>query len=688
MPGFCRHSRNNRKVLVSMKTNHAALILVLAIAGPLCAAADLSGRITDAAGAPVPGARVFVEPGIEGAVAEGAVGADGAFNIPGEFYGNTGVFGFAPGYGLSGTHLNISPGDRTSGLSIVLQRMTLISGRVENEKGEPIPGAVLSSLAIVHPVKVGIPLFKMKFTGMEPPVTDAEGRFAIGAIPEGGRVVLKFEHPSFAQEAVSDVAAGENDLKVTMYNGVSLRGTVSIRGSEQPVSGATVALRNAQPPHDTAFCTTDGSGAFQCLLKPGVFLAQAYAAGRISPGMQHVEVKGDMPQQHLRLNLSGKGVVEGSLKDAKTEKPIPGARVLLETQGQAAGATRTGADGRYRLDAPEGIYTLHFEAVDGYLPPDTRALKITVKAGETLELPGLWLAPTSDYVLRVVEQDGKTPVPGAFISLLWPRQFGWQRSDANGRVTIRFSSLPEDNRVIGMAEHPDKPQGALFALNQQNAANGRAALLPLGTVKGRVVNEKGEPLAGVTVGAMYADEKSPEALAVWRCVTGKDGRYAWPAAPAGVPQRCVASLGAVNAAGGRDFNPAPGESVDLGDITLPVKSMESGIRSQPTWTELPQVCGPALQSPLQTGLAAFHCRSDAAPVYLDACGVMREQLLPYKVQPVVVVGGFFACKNAAIPVLRGTVPESVTRLYDAKGALRLETVGLPPIVALRGLVTE
>lgn len=671
-----------------MKISRSALIILCAVLCPMYAGADLSGRITDVAGAPLNGARVFVEPGAEGAVVEGTVSVDGAFTVAGEFYGNTGVFGFAPGYGFGGTHLNISPGDRMSGLSIVLQRAAIVSGQVVNEKGEPVSGAVLSSLAVVHPAKVGIPLFKMTFAGLEPPVTDAEGRFAIGAVPEGGRVALKFEHPSYAQEAVSDVEAGETDLKVTMYNGVSLRGEVNIRGSEKPVSGATVTVRNAQPPHDTAFCTTDGSGAFQCLLKPGVFLVQAYAAGRISPGMQRVELKGDLPQQHVRLTLSGKGIVTGSLKDAKTEKPIPGARVLLETQGQAAGATRTGADGRFRLDAPEGINTLHFEAVEGYLPPDTRALKITVKAGETLELSGLWLAPTPDYTLQVLEQDGETPVPGAFVSLLWPRQFGWQRSDAKGRVAIRFGALPEDNRVIGMVEHPEKPSGALFALNPQNAGTGRAVLLPLGTVKGRVLNEKGAPLAGVTVGAMYADETSPEALTVWRCVTGKDGCYEWPAAPAGVPQRCVASLGSVNAAGGRDFNPAPGESVDLGDITLPVKSSGAPLLSQVNWTDLPQICGPALPTPLETGIAAFYCRSDAASVYLDACGTMNEQLRPYRVQPTVVVGGFFNCKNATVPVFRGTAPESVTRLYDAKGALRLEAVGLPPIRTLRDLGAE
>jgi len=133
---------------------------------------------------------------------------------------------------------------------------------------------------------------------------------------------------------------------------------------------------------------------------------------------------------------------------------------------------------------------------------------------------------------------------------------------------------------------------------------------------------------------------------------------------------------------------APGENVDLGDITLPVKSADSPSLSPVNWSDLPQICGPALPTPMETGIAAFYCRSDAAPVYLDACGTMNEQLRPYRVQPAVVVGGFFNCKSATVPVLRGAAQESVTRLYDAKGALRLEVIGLPPIRTLRDLGTE
>ncbi len=664
-------------------------LIVMVLLGTAChsrVSADLSGRISDSAGVSVSGARVFVEPGLEGPVKEGVVSADGSFLIRGDYYGKTGVFAMAPGYGYGGVHLDIAPGDRSSGLSIVLYGETTISGQVTDEGGTPVSAAHLTGMAITQPVKVGIPLFKLADLGMDMPASDANGHFIIKSIPTGARLMLKFEHSRYAQEAVADVAAGEGDLRVLMYRGVSLSGLVFLRGTESPVSGAVITVRNAQPPHDTAFGVTDGEGVFRLLLKPGVYLLQAHAAGRISAGLQRVELRGEVPDRQVRLELSGKGIVTGTIRDARRDVPVPGARVVLATNGQATGTTRTGEDGRFRLEAPEGFNTLHFEAVDGFQPPDTKVLQITVTAGQELVLPGLWLAPAAEYSLRALETDAKTAVPGAFISLLWPRQFGWQRADRDGRLTPRYSALPDDKRIIGLAEHPDKPLGALFVLNQDTAENAAVVLLPLATVSGHVVNSEGTPLEGVVVGAMFADEASPDALVLWRCITDKAGAYMWPAAPAGVPQRLVATLGKNEAPASRDFNPAPGENLDLGVITL---SGSPSPREAPTiWAGMPQLCGPGIRLNTASGLAAFYCLPAEAQVYMNAAASMREQLQPFRMEIAVVVRGPFECDEARVPVFSGDGATTMTHLFNRQGRLQLEIVGLPPIRALQQLAME
>jgi len=386
--------RLTKRICIKQALPVCILLVRLACGGS--AYATLAGKIVDVSGTPVPGTRVFVEPGLGAPVAEGVIATDGTYTIAGDFYGNTGLFALAPGYGYTGVHLNIAPGDRTSGLDMILAPAATVSGQVKDERGNPVNNARITALAITDPVKVGIPLFKLIDFGVNIPASDGEGRFTLPGVPEGAQLVLKIEHPQYAQEAVADVGSGESDLEVTLYHGVSLRGQVTIRNTGASVSGALVTVRNAQPPHDTAFGTTDGTGVFKTLLKPGVYLVQAHAEGRISDGWQRVEVRGDTPEVQVRLALSEKGIITGSIQNARSGAPVPGARVMLETRGRAAGATRTGADGRFRLEAPEGVNTLHFEAVNGFLPPDTKALNVTVAAGEEHALPGLWLAPAPE----------------------------------------------------------------------------------------------------------------------------------------------------------------------------------------------------------------------------------------------------------------------------------------------------
>jgi len=73
----------------------------------LLGASSLTGRVVDAGGQPVNGARVFLEPGLEGAIVEAPIAADGAFRFENVAPGPVGVFAAAPGFGYAGKHLNL-----------------------------------------------------------------------------------------------------------------------------------------------------------------------------------------------------------------------------------------------------------------------------------------------------------------------------------------------------------------------------------------------------------------------------------------------------------------------------------------------------------------------------------------------------------------------------------------------------
>lgn len=352
----------------------------------------LSGTITDTEGKPIAQSRIFLELGVEGPVVEGTVQNDGIFEITCDLL-PAGLIAWAQGYGFNGLHLNPTSVSDLEGLQIVLKSPTSLSGQVTNTKGEPIPKARLAGFAIVEPNRVGVPLFKLVSLGIPTPYTDEQGRFLLNSVPEGSKLLLKFDHPHYAQEATSIVSAGETNVNVVMYEGVLLRGKTTLRDTNGPISGSTVVIRNAQPPHETALAITDGTGTFQLRVKPGVYLLQAHAEGRISPGLKRVDVVGEVSLQQVQLILVPKGTIFGTVNDAKSGLPIAGVPIILETQGQIAGFTRTQENGTFRLSTAEGSHFIRLKSCAGYKPPVPDVFPIVVTGGQSEEIPGIWLVP-------------------------------------------------------------------------------------------------------------------------------------------------------------------------------------------------------------------------------------------------------------------------------------------------------
>jgi hypothetical protein len=79
-------------------------------------------------------------------------------------------------------------------------------------------------------------------------------------------------------------------------------------------------------------------------------------------------------------------LVTGTVRDAGTDRPIPGARLLLlDDAGQAVDSTRADRAGRFRLGAPlAGSYTVYFR-MDGWAGVPSEPLRLAAGAPSTLE---------------------------------------------------------------------------------------------------------------------------------------------------------------------------------------------------------------------------------------------------------------------------------------------------------------
>jgi hypothetical protein len=610
-------------------------------------AASFSGTVVDANGAPVAGAQVFAEPGMESALLSTTAGADGAWrfeNVPGD---NIGVFAMAPGHAFAG--LTIKSGDRADGVVIKLGSPAATSGKVVNEKGKPVQGAQIVRVGLLGDEKVGIPLSKLKPAGVEVPVSNENGQFSVPNLPAGARVALKVAHADYANESISDVAAGDDKLKVVMYGGLLVRGEVKLRQTQKNVADAIVWIRNAQPPHDTSLVKTDIAGAFAMRLKPGVYMYKAGGAGMLSPGWARLTLTGETVPPSLAIYVSGSGRIAGRVGDAKSGKGIPGAPVELVTEGNMAAVARTDANGAFSFAAMAGESYVQLDNIAGYAKPAQGAVRVQVAEGGTVALPDFWLAPTPATGVQVIDGDS-TPAASVAVGLARPAQFGRTFTDAQGKALLNVAAWPDEGAAIGFAESSTAPLGALFGI-KRDSADSVVQLFKLGSVTGRVIDANGNPVPGIAVAAMYDDSD----VTLWRTVTNKDGVFRWDSVIPQLPHRCVALAGETMIGQTDQFSIEPAGQKALTDIT--VREPKPG----------KSLLGEKLAGQSGAGVVIY-CDSAEAPMVEEALAAIKKGM-----------GADFVSKVVPEPS-PGTASAFV---LNGEGVVVLETFGLPPLRSLR-----
>jgi len=663
-----------------MTLAHAALLLLECIR----AATTLSGQVTDPQGHAVAGAHVFVEPGIGGELLHTVANDSGHYTMPGVAPGPAGVFAYAPGFAYGGRHVNVAEGSPSEAVPIRLREAGTLPLHIVNHEGQGVEGARITRIALLDGDKVAIPLAKLVAFGIAEPVSGPGGSATVPHVPHRGRVALKIGHPSYAQEGVAEATADARPFEVRLHPGLLLQGEVLSLSQQAPVSGASVVIQSAQPPHDSSLARTDGQGLFALRLKPGIYMARAVSAAGSSPGWQQVVLTGENPSPRMRLLVAGTGEIRGEIRDAKSGDPIEGARIALESHGNRAAVVRTGPTGTFSFNAASGPNTVRFEAAPGYQPPPALAYDVNVTEGETFELPGMWLAPSPPFRIQVVDEDG-APQPGAVVSLLRPYQFGYRVADESGWVTFDVSVLPESGQIAGLAEDRAGRRGGLFTVGMAEAEGTVVQVYPLAEVTGRTVNRRGRAAGGVQVGALFADEHVEAVLPLWRTVSGPDGTFRWPAVVPGVPQKCFAS-GAADDDDHAAFNLPPGGAKALGDFRAePKPDAKSLLGKAFPWGDYVSLCAEGPRRPEGKPVLVVYSPAHAAAMVRQGLEGAAPLLEERGYTPVMITAPEQACENPAIPVLGGAAPGTATTyVLDSEGIVQAECLGLPPLALLRG----
>ncbi|HYG61419.1 MAG TPA: carboxypeptidase regulatory-like domain-containing protein, partial [Thermoanaerobaculia bacterium] len=392
---------------------------------------EISGRVVDAAGAPIAGALVSTsEPGSPFMGAEGGwgkgvrTGADGSFRLAGVATGvhevRAGKEGYAPGRLQA-----VEVAGPVQGLELRLGAAGSVHGRLTGLDLAELAGVEVSAQ----------PLSPGALPGYANGQVDYEGRYRVGGLTAGEwRVEVQAPSGLRASGKVTVPAGGDAVLDLEFKDGFTLTGRV-LRGGEPVGEAQVVAMATDSDSH--GFSSTGPQGAFRIPgLAPGSYQVRVVN----HRGLYHqetVEISGD---RDLRIEISGQRV-SGRVVDATDQSPIVRARVSLEAEA-APGTSRAASSddqGAFTLtDVTPGVYRI-VARVDGYAPAST-----PVEVREA-GVDGVMLAlqPTEGLVLEVRGTLGSPP-PQVQVAFL----------DATGRSILQGSHSTGENGRVRLSSAP------------------------------------------------------------------------------------------------------------------------------------------------------------------------------------------------------------------------------------------
>lgn len=474
-------------------------------------AGSLGGRITDADGRAVAGARVvwytFQAP--ERSLLERSRGADPQ-PLSETKTDASGRFLISIAKPASEISLRIFPAGLPSvefqgpfdltgendELEVLLPAADAISGRVFDEAGKPVKGVLVR--AGVDPSAAegdGVPFDEAR--------SDADGLFVLKVTPLGALSINAYL-PGFAASSLVR-SRSKNPERIVVKHGGRVEGSV-VDPAGKPVAGAVVVGGGVAAETDAAG-RYELAGVPEGLASVEVVWKEDLAARRVGIRVR----KGEVARADLALARSA--AVAGTVLDEKTRRPLAGARVFASTAttpwapADAPRSATTDARGRFRIAG--------LAARDYMIVASRRDCVRSVIPGV---LAGIAPPGSANFALRrtavisgrVSDELGQ-PVSGARVSLLQPS--GRKALLAGRWASARPATASGGDGAFRLRGVAPGAGVSIQAAKPGFVAARRDGILPSGEsargillvlrrgfdARGRVVNEQGEPVAGAEV---------------------------------------------------------------------------------------------------------------------------------------------------------------------------------------------
>ncbi|MCL4224872.1 MAG: carboxypeptidase regulatory-like domain-containing protein [Myxococcales bacterium] len=295
-------------------------------------------------------------------------GGDGEFRLTGVPAGAFWVVAQAPGFAPARVRIQLALGQVLTGVELRLAAGVYLAGRVTNQRGEPVVGALLTVRAKDGPERLGA----------AESVAGADGRYRVG--PLAGEVVVHARaHGHDDAQVEVDLAPRPGDdpsadrtLDLTLVVAdAELEGAVE-DAAGLPVIGARVIV-DAGAAAGRSATSADG-GRFRLTMLPDGPLAL-----RVEHPDYPVQRFREAPGDAARLRLRPGGGLELLVMDHHTGQPVRGVTLVASGPGGVKRELDTGAGGRAQAVPLEvGTWSVA-AAVPGYV---RKTLTVEVPAGD------------------------------------------------------------------------------------------------------------------------------------------------------------------------------------------------------------------------------------------------------------------------------------------------------------------
>ena len=485
-----------------------AKITVMASENPV-----IRGCVVDPKDMPVAGARVGLRPLFEErGIRETRSDAEGRFVFEGiRVQGEYELLARAKGYAVRWERVDTESGitERT----LRLEPEAVAAGVVVDEEDRPVRDFTLMAYRYYSRLE------RIEYRDLADPswnafldrTFDGAGAFRVRGLAPKVEYILIASREGFRDGLSEPVKGDREGLAIVMKRGGFAVGGIARHASnEAPIEGVEVRLLRDDGHRATV---TDGKGRFcfrnvplgDYLLKGG-FLRDRMLVGE----SRHIDVEAN--RDDLVLRFTEAHAIRVRTVELESGEPLSGRRIRVTNVSNRDHLTRNGvtrdiersdAQGRIRFDGP-------FE--NGRYRFDHLGERETWRVGEAI-LPE---AGRDEIELRIrmrpllagiVLDDGRRPVPGALVSARGEiSNIATTRSGEDGRFTFHELSVPP--LTVG-ASHPR------FILLERVPVDGSVPgevvirMRKARVIRGRVVNEAFEGIAGAYITCWLVDDSGP-----------------------------------------------------------------------------------------------------------------------------------------------------------------------------------